>query len=209
LATAEGGKNSEGEEKEFTGKLFLIVGPSGSGKGTVIDEIEKQYPGFVFPVSHTTRDPRKGEVDGDTYHFTSKEKFKAMIEAGEFLEYAVVHSDNYYGTSKEDILGPLRQGSVVIREVDIQGFHSIRDLLPEENLVSIFMKVSDLEDLTQRILRRGELPKEELQRRLQSAQKELEQAKDCNYQVENQWGKIGECVRAVLKIILAEIKDLY
>jgi guanylate kinase len=197
------------KESEFVGKLFLIVGPSGSGKGTVIEEIGQKFPGFVYPISYTTRDIREGEVDGEVYHFISKDKFKEMIEGGEFLEYAVVHSDNYYGTSKKDILEPLRRGDVVVREVDIQGFHSITKLVPKEHLVSIFMKVSDLDDLRQRILRRGEIAEEELQRRLDSAAKELEQAKDCSYEVENKWGEIAQCVGNVVNIILAEIENLY
>ena len=197
------------KESDFTGKLFLIVGPSGSGKGTVISELGQKIPGFVYPISYTTRDVREGETDGEVYHFISKDKFKEMIEEDEFLEYAVVHSDNYYGTSKKDIIEPLEQGAVVVREVDIQGFHSITKLVPKENLVSIFMRVSDLEDLRQRILRRGEISDDELQRRLDSAAKELEQAKDCNYQVENKWGEIDQCVGEVVGIILAEIENLY
>jgi guanylate kinase len=197
------------KESDFTGKLFLIVGPSGSGKGTVISELGQKFPGFVYPISYTTRDVREGETDGEVYHFISKDKFKEMIEEDEFLEYAVVHSDNYYGTSKKDIIEPLEQGAVVVREVDIQGFHSITKLVPKENLVSIFMRVSDLEDLRQRILRRGEISDDELQRRLDSAAKELEQAKDCNYQVENKWGEIDQCVGEVVGIILAEIENLY
>lgn len=197
------------EGQEITGKLFLIVGPSGSGKGTVIMEIKKKYAGFSYPVSYTTREPREGELDGEVYHYVSKEKFKEMIEAGEFLEYAVVHSDNYYGTSKEDIMGPLRQGGVVIREVDIQGFHSIRDIVPAEHLVSIFMEVRDSEDLKGRILRRGKISDDELAHRLESAQKEIAQSGDCDYQVNNEWGNVRDCVYTVEQIILSEIKDLY
>ena len=193
---------------KFQGKLFLIVGPSGSGKGTVILELKKRYPGFVFPVSYTTRFPRKGEENGQAYHFVSREEFKEMIEGGKFLEYAVVHSDNYYGTSKEQILEPVKNGAVVVREVDIQGFKSIRKIVPKENLVSIFMKVSDLEDLKGRILRRGEISDEELSKRLDSALKEIAQAKECDYEVENRWGQIKKSVDAVEKIILDELKGL-
>lgn len=193
----------------LSGKLFLVVGPSGSGKGTVIQKISDKYPGFVYPVSYTTREPREGEVDGEVYHFVSKKKFEEMIESGEFLEYAIVHTDNYYGTSKKDILGPLQTGAVVLREVDIQGFHSIKKLVPADNLVSIFMKVSSKEDLKNRILRRGALSEEELSHRMASAEKELAEAKDCDYQVENEWGKVMECVSNVEKIILDEIKNLY
>lgn len=195
--------------EKYSGKLFLIVGPSGSGKGTVIKELSKKYSGFVYPVSYTTRVPRKGEQDGVVYNFVSREKFEKMIAEGDFLEYAIVHSNNYYGTSRKDILQALETGAVVIREVDIQGFKSIRKTLPKENLVSIFMKVSDENDLRQRILMRGELPEEELKRRLESARKELAQAGDCDYQVENKWGEVRACVSNVERIILEEIKNLY
>lgn len=194
---------------ELKGKLFLIVGPSGSGKGTVIEALKSHYPAFVYPVSYTTRDTRDGELEGSVYHFISKEKFEEMIEAGEFLEYATVHSSDYYGTSKADILGPLGGGAVVIREVDIQGFNSIKEIVPSENLVTIFMKVSDENDLRARILRRGALPEEEVQRRMESAKSEIVQADQCDYQVENVWGKVNACVSDVEKIILDEIKDLY
>jgi guanylate kinase len=188
--------------EEISGKLILIVGPSGSGKGTVIERLKDKYQGFVYPVSYTTREMRDGEVDGEVYHFTSKEKFKEMIEAGEFLEYAVVHADNYYGTSKADIIEPMKAGALVVREVDIQGFQSIRELVPKENLVSIFMKVSDSEDLKRRILNRSQVDEAELENRLESAAKELAQADQCDFQVENEWGKIDQCLREVEKIIL-------
>lgn len=191
------------------GKLFLIVGPSGSGKGTVIKKMKSKYSGFIYPISYTTRDPRDGEVDGDVYHFISKEKFQAMIDAGEFLEYATVHETDFYGTSKKDIMDGLEQGNVVMREVDIQGFNSIKEIIPEENLVSIFMKVVGEDDLKKRILMRGEMSDAELARRMESTLKEIAQADKCKYQVENKWGEINACVSNVEKIILDEIKDIY
>jgi len=195
--------------EKLSGKLFLIVGPSGSGKGTVIKALQQKYKGFFYPISYTTREPREREKDGESYHFITKEKFKKMIEEGDFLEYAVVHSDNYYGTAKKEIMDALGGGAVVIREVDIQGFHSIRKLVPKENLISIFMKVPNLNDLKGRIEMRGAIEPEELQRRLDSAAKELSQAGDCDYQVHNEWGKIKSCVSDVEGIILEEIKGLY
>lgn len=191
------------------GKLFLIVGPSGSGKGTIIKEIQKKYTGFVYPVSCTTREMREGEENGDVYHFISKDKFKKMIAEDKFLEYAVVHSDNYYGTAKDEIVQALESGAVVIREVDIQGFKSIQKLVPKENLVSIFMKVGDLADLKTRIMARSVLSEHDMEERMISAKKELAQAGDCDYQVDNKWGAMNECLSKVEQIILNEIKDLY
>jgi guanylate kinase len=171
--------------------------------------LQINFKGFFYHISYTTREPREREKDGESYHFITKEKFKQMIAEDDFLEYAVVHSDNYYGTAKTEILNALRQGAVVIREVDIQGFHSIRKMIPKESLVSIFMKVPNLNDLKGRIEMRGAIEPEELQRRLDSAAKELAQAGDCDYQVHNEWGKMKACVSDVEGIILEEIKDLY
>lgn len=200
---------SQNPAEKLSGKLFLIVGPSGSGKGTVIKSLAAKFPGFVYPISYTTREPRAREKNGEVYHFISRMEFERMIKNDELLEYAVVHSNNYYGTAKKEIFDALMAGAVVVREVDIQGFHSIRKLIPKENLVAIFMKVSNLDDLRGRILMRGALPDEELKRRLDSAAKELAQAGDCDYQVANEWGKMKQCVAEVEGIILGEIKDLY
>lgn len=190
--------------ENFKGKLFLIVGPSGSGKGTVIAELKKVFKDFVYPISYTTRKIREGEKPDDVYHFIARESFEKMIKNDEFLEYAIVHSNEYYGTPKKDIVEPLKEGKIVVREVDIQGFYSIKEIVSKEHLVSIFMKVSDLEDLKKRILRRGKMSDEELQRRMNSAIKEMEKASECDYQVENKWGAIDECVDEVEKIILNE-----
>ncbi len=186
---------------QATGKLILVLGPSGSGKGTVFRALKKAHPDYVFPLSCTTRDPRPGEKDGDVYHFVSKEDFLARREAGDFLEWAVVHGENYYGTLKSAIMEPLKAGKVVVREVDVQGLRSIRDLVPKEKLTSIFLTVDGWETLRRRILKRSQLPEEELERRRQSFMKEMEWAEECDYVIESVEGEIQELIMLAESII--------
>lgn len=188
------------------GFLFLISGPSGVGKGTVINALKKHYPHFVFPISHTTRPMRPGEKDGEVYHFISKKAFEAEIARGNFLEWAQVHDKDYYGTLKKPILDALGADKTVIREVDVQGFRSISAVIPKENLVTIFLKAESTEKLIARIAKRGKLPAEELRRRLASAQKELQQANLFDYQVWSLENKIPQCIAEVEKIILQHVK---
>ncbi len=191
------------------GKLFLIMGPSGVGKGTAINIIKEKHPEFVFPTSVTTRDIRPGEKPGDVYHFISKEEFKAKIEAGELLEYAIVHNNNYYGTLKSAIIKPLNEGKTVIREVDMQGVISIRDLIPADQLVVIFITAPDYETLVRRIKGRSELPQDEIQRRMESAKKEFDYADECDYVIPSLDHQIPKLVDDVVAVIEKETQSWF
>ena len=188
---------------KLRGKLFIIAGPSGVGKGTVIAQLKERHPEWVYPISATTRRPRKGEEDGVVYHFISHEEFESMIDHEDLLEFAIVHNKEYYGTIKKPIIEALQKGKTVIREVDMQGLQSIMDVVPKENLVSIFLTVPDKKDLISRILGRGKLPEEELKRRMESAKKEFNLGGEISdYQVPSLNDKIKLCVNRVEKIIL-------
>ncbi len=176
------------------GKLILLLGPSGSGKGTVLSELQERHPEYVFPLSCTTRDPRPNEVDGEVYQFVDKEEFMRRIDAGDFLEWAVVHGENYYGTLKEEILGPMQEGKTVVREVDVQGLRSIREVVPAEQLRSVFLTVDGWETLKRRILKRSKLPDEELERRHQSFLMEMEWAEECDVVVDSIEGEIEKLI---------------
>lgn len=188
------------------GILVIISGPSGVGKGTVIRALKEKYPRFVFPISHTTRAIRPGEKDGEVYHFISEETFKSEIEKGNFLEWAQVHKKDYYGTLKKPIIDALESGKVIVREVDVQGFHSIREVVPAENLVTIFLKAESPQKLLDRIAKRGTLPEEELKRRMESAQSEMADADLFNYQVWSLEDQVSKCFADVEKIILDHMK---
>lgn len=178
----------------MTGTLILILGPSGSGKGTVLRTLREKHPDYVFPISCTTRDPRPGEVDGEVYHFVSKEDFQERMANDEFLEWAVVHGENYYGTLKETIVKPLEEGKIVIREVDVQGLRSIRELIPKDHLKAIFLTVESWETLERRILQRSKVSDDELSRRHQSFIKEMEWADECDIVIPSIEGEIEKLI---------------
>ncbi len=195
-------------ESSLKGILFLISGPSGVGKGTVIRALKNIFPEFLFPISYTTRPKRPREQDGEVYHFISFEDFEKGIKEGDFLEWAYIHEANYYGTLQHPIIEALEQGRMVIREVDVQGAKSIQKVIPPENLVTIFLKAESKESLISRITRRGKLPPEELQHRMESAEKELQQADTFDYQVWSYEGRVERCVNDVKDIIEKEIKKI-
>lgn len=140
------------------------------------------------------------------YHFITKEQFEDGIERGDFLEYAQVHETNYYGTLKKPIMDSLKAGKVVVREVDVQGAQSMKKVVPPENLVTIFLKAESKEDLLNRIAHRGQLPPDELERRMKSAEREMDVADEFQYEVWSKQNKIPECVADVDEIIRKEMK---
>ena len=123
------------------GKIFFISGPSGVGKGTVIDLLRQRHPEFAFPPSCTTRDPRPGEVEGETYFYLTMEAFEARIEAGDFLEYADVHGRKY-GTLRAPLVDGVEAGKTVIREFDVQGYLQARERLPREYFCLLYTSPS-------------------------------------------------------------------
>lgn len=189
----------------LSGKLFLLIGPSGVGKGTIIDILKKQHADWVFPVSVTTREKRPNEKEGETYYFYSKERFEKEREEGAFLEWALVHEKNYYGLLKKTVFDALEAGKTVFREIDIQGFESIREIVPADNLVSIFLLPPSLEVLERRIRGRSPLADEEVERRIESAINELSLAHECDYQVLTTDGDVELSVATVEEIVAKEI----
>lgn len=156
------------------GRIFFFSGPSGVGKGTLISALKERHPDWVFPASFTTREPRPGEKDGETYFFISQEKFREKILNGDFLEYAEVHGGNFYGTDKQKLLEPLKEGKTVIREFDVQGFEAARKKLDRKDYFSIFVKPGGgIDELVQRIKDRAPISDQELQKRINSMEREF------------------------------------
>lgn len=192
---------NQSDENQITGQLILILGPSGTGKGTVIAHLKKTFPELVFPASYTTRDTRPGEKAGEVYHFITQEKFKQKIDRGDFLEYAIVHGDNYYGTDKNEILKNLRKGKTVLREVDIQGVNSLKQIIPLEHIHTIFITTDSWQKLEKRIKKRANISQEELLKREKSYHKEIESLNEMDHILYSEEGKIDECNQEAEKLI--------
>jgi guanylate kinase len=186
------------------GTLFIVSGPSGAGKTTLIDTVRQQLEPIgitlYFSVSHTTRKPRAGEVDGISYHFVPAGEFEAMAESGKFIEWAYVHEQRY-GTSKSEVLGRLERGEDVILDIDYQGARQIAedaDLKPRS--LNIFIFPPSFDHLEQRLRDRGLNSEDEIQTRLQKAVDEIDAGKEFyNYVIINDDLNVAaECLKAAI-----------
>lgn len=152
--------------------IFVIAGPSGVGKGTVLREFISRAPDCWVSISATTRPPRPGEIDGTHYHFVSEDRFDEMIAGNELLEWAVVHGKHRYGTPRRPVEEAVAAGRTVILEVDLAGARQIRHSLPEAQ--QIFLLPPSWEELEHRLRGRGTESPEQIERRLTTARTEMD-----------------------------------
>lgn len=186
------------------GTLFIVSGPSGAGKTTLIDRVRKELATLGIPlyfsVSHTTRRPRAGEVEGAAYYFVSDERFSAMVDGGEFLEWAHVHA-NRYGTSRAEVVQRLRAGQDVILDIDYQGARQIaEDGELRARSLSVFIFPPSLEVLSHRLRSRGLNTEEEIDLRVRKAIDEISAYKDF-YQyiiINDDLSVAAECLKAAI-----------
>ena len=181
------------------GESVALVGPSGAGKGTICKALVEKHKELYVSVSATTRQPRVGEIDGVNYHFTTKEQFIERIEQNDFLEYAEVYG-NYYGTPKSKVEEMLSKGIDVILEIDIQGALKVKENFEEG--VFIFILPPSMEELKQRIIKRGSETPESLMTRFKSAYQELNYVSKYNYAVVND--EVHLAAKKIEGIIAAE-----
>ena len=167
----------------MAGDLFVVVAPSGAGKTSLVHRLLGVETGIRLSVSHTTRAPREGEVDGREYHFVSRSAFEAMIAAGDFLEHANVYG-NYYGTSRKWIESELAGEHDVLLEIDWQGAMQLRKLFPR--LVGIFILPPSIGELRRRLTARGKDSAEVIERRMASAREEISHVLEFEYIIVNE-----------------------
>ena len=185
--------------KANRGSLIILSGPSGAGKGTIHNELMKHNSHLKYSISMTTREPRKGEVNGKDYFFVTEEEFKKEIENNGFLEYALVHG-NYYGTLKREVERDLDLGYDVILEIDIQGALNIKT--QKEDGIFIFIMPPSMRELRDRLVKRGTETKEKLIERFKNAYKEVNEMSKYNYVVIND--EVDLAVKKVEAILIAE-----
>ena len=181
------------------GMLVLYTGSSGVGKGTIMKELLKRDPNIRLSVSNTTREPRKGEIDGVHYNFVTKEEFEKLIEADGYLEYAM-YCDNYYGTPKKQVEDMLEQGFDVFLEIEVQGGLQVMKKYPD--ILSIFVLPPSLEILEKRLRERATEDNETIEKRLKEAEKEISFKDRYKYNVIND--ELEEAVNEILKILHME-----
>ena len=181
------------------GKTFIISGPSGVGKSTVLRSLFEGRDDLYFSISATTRAPREGEQDGVHYHFISVERFQELIEADAFLEYAE-YDGSFYGTPKKLVDRAMDAGRDVILDIEVQGALQVCAKRPET--VRIFIAPPSWEELENRLKSRGTDSEEKIQKRLVRAKAELQTADVYDYFVIN--GSVEQAVREINAIMLAE-----
>ena len=181
------------------GFLLVISGPSGSGKGTVSNELLNRNEDVVFSVSATTRKPRVNEKDGLNYIFLEEERFKSMVANDQFLEHAFVHN-NYYGTPSEFVMEQIDKGEIVLLEIDVQGALQIKKNYKEA--VFIFLLPPTMDELKNRIIKRGTESEADINTRFENAFVELDFVGEYDYFVVNE--QVSEAVSNIEAIIKAE-----
>jgi guanylate kinase len=167
---------------DILGSLFVVSAPSGAGKSSLLGALRAHMTELRVAVSHTTRPPRPGEIEGEHYHFVDRDTFERMIAADEFLEHARVF-DHYYGTSEAAVRGPLAAGYDLVLEIDWQGARQVRDRFP--GTCSVFVLPPSVETLLERLTGRGQDDPDVIARRMQGAIAEMSHYEEYDYLVVN------------------------
>lgn len=180
------------------GKLIIFSGPSGSGKDTLLKELFARHPEIKLSISSITRPMRVGEVEGEKYHFISRDEFVERLSRDEFLEHNV-YVDNYYGTPKKPVLDAIENGDDIILEIDVNGAAVVREKI--KDAISIFVMPPSYRELAHRLVKRGTDSDEVIAQRMNAALREIERAYEYDYIVTNDI--VDRAVDDILHIILA------
>ena len=183
------------------GHVFVITGPSGVGKGTLIRGLLERVPGLELSVSATTRAPRPGERDGVDYHFLSEEEFDRRVAAGDFVEHAC-YSGHKYGTLRSELERRMAEAAGVVLEIEVQGARQIRAAMPEA--VQVFIAPPSVEALRARLVGRGTDAPEDVEARLATALEELEAEREFEYVAVND--RLEQATEELAEVVRGELE---
>jgi guanylate kinase len=183
-------------------KVFVVTGPSGVGKGSLIGRLREVVPGIELSVSATTRAPRQGEADGIDYHFLSPGEFERRAAAGEFLEHAR-YSGHRYGTLRSEVEQRIENGHPVVLEIEVQGARQVRDSMPEA--IQVFIAPPEVASLRRRLESRGTDDRTAIEARLRVAEEELEARGEFPYEVVND--DLDAAARELEAIVRGELSE--
>ena len=182
--------------------MVILSSPSGAGKTTITKKIQQKYQSFKISVSHTTRLPRSNEVDGVDYHFVSKEKFKKLINENQFYEYAKIY-ENYYGTSKRNVDETIKKNDLLF-DIDWQGTKQLTKF-KNLKLIKIFLITENKNELKNRLLKRNQNTREEVEKRFNSFEEDIKHWHDYDYIIINK--NLETCFKQIENIILNSKKN--
>lgn len=192
----------EKSDTPASGLVFVLSGPSGVGKSTLIEQLKRDAFPITYSVTATTRPRRQGEEHGVHYYFLAEVEYDTLLEQGEFLEHAVVHNLYRYGIPLHSIREGLRRGQDVLLAPDVQGASTVRWKLP--NAITIFLRPASLDELEPRLKARGTETPEERHIRLKTAEREMQRVSEYDYVIVNRRDRLDQAVSDLKAIITAE-----
>lgn len=186
--------------------FFVLSGPSGVGKNTVLEGVLRAIPELQKATTYTSRNPRPGEQEARMKFFVSREEFERKIRDGELFEHAT-YAGNYYGTPKKELLDILANGPA-ITDIDVQGAAQLRNTFPQERLITLFLKPSSVDALVERITERAPISPQELQGRVQRIEEEMAEAATYTHVFVNEEGKVDQTITQVVEAIRSSLQAL-
>lgn len=189
------------------GHIILLMAPTGSGKGVIVNYLKQQFPELYFSISCTTRKPRPGEVDGRDYFFLTRDAFDAKVASGDFLEWAEF-GGNKYGTLKSEVVDRLHEGKIILNEIELQGIEALKSIIAASNRTVVYIEAGGWEVLRARAEARAPISEEELELRYQRYLEEKEAKAHADVVINNGDGMLIDAQEHAARVVAGIIESM-